>query len=146
MSSVKRWSGVQGQFSIELRLQPEVPFGYEVVRDWDDNTMPLAVQELRLLIEGENGSELVIYFQDSGHYDPGCHYLRNGDPGYPPESSNERAYFMATLDKKRLPDDLGQRLFDALEDQINEVVLDAEDYDPPEPDCEDGCEDGEFQK
>jgi uncharacterized protein YneR len=34
--------------------------------------------------------EIIIKVNCKGYYDPGCWYLRNGDPGYPPEGDEER--------------------------------------------------------
>jgi hypothetical protein len=80
--------------------------------------------------------EMVIYFQSRGYYDPG---VLSGPPErcYPPEGSDERLLDNITVNVWRdrpqgLPLGVAQRIFDFYQEQIDDVRLDFDDYDPRE--------------
>ena len=55
---------------------------------------------------------LVIHFLSSGYHDPGCMYLSNGDPGYPPEGDEERVLDYMEMGGLRVPQEFAEKLFE----------------------------------
>jgi len=96
-----------------------------------------------------------VEFSASGthYYDPGCMYLRNGDPGYPPEEEFEvedvvieAVYDISEeavaegKDTNNIYDSIDAEIKEAIAEEITEALYDGQyevDYDEPyypEPD------------
>jgi hypothetical protein len=116
---------VRGQYFIEVTED------YDGPRDAHTNK-PLPIPRFH------DESEITIHFESSGSFDPGCIWMANGDPGYPPEGSEDREFVAATIrehgskEEVRLPDDVGRKLFAMYEQQIDDVGLDYETEDDRE--------------
>ena len=72
-------------------------------------------------------------------YDPGCMYMRNGDPGYPPEESLdvdevEAIWYDEDGNKVEETQDMHDALVGHFEDNTDWFEMDEPDY--PEPDYE----------
>ena len=65
------------------------------------------------LYNEETGEGFEVGIDFDYHYDPGCYYTRNGDPGYPPE---ETADITRIYDQDKIPswitDDMIDKAFD----------------------------------
>ncbi len=82
--------------------------------------------ECRDLVSGlvsEQDCELTIEFLSSGYYTPAQTY---GPPEncYPEESDEERIFDCATISGRSIPQEIGEKLFDLLTNNIDEVQLD----------------------
>ena len=74
-------------------------------------------------VRGKLHCELTIEFLSSGYYTPAQTY---GPPEncYPEEGDEERIFDRASIDGKEIPQEVGQKLFDLLTNEIDEVELD----------------------
>lgn len=119
MRRTKTWVGVRGKYYIECW------------RYWggviDAHTQKFIPVDNELF---QDTAEITIHFESTGSFDPGCMWMPNGDPGYPPEGDEERTFVAAFIrehgskDEVRLSDDVGNRLFEMYEEKINDVELD----------------------
>lgn len=83
---------------------------------------------------GEFNGEITVHFLSTGYYDPGQTY---GPPEscYPPEGEDERTLDRIEIDGRELPQELAEKLFEFLQDEV-----DAVEMDPPEDTCfDDDC-------
>jgi hypothetical protein len=85
--------------------------------------------ECRDLVSGlvsEQDCELTIEFLSSGYYMPAKTY---GPPEncYPEEGDEERIFDCATINGKAIPQEIGQKLFELLTNEIDDVELEHED-------------------
>jgi len=62
------------------------------------------------------------------YYDPGVWYLPNGDPGYPPESDEERIITYVTLGNYKFTEDELEKLASLFSDAVEEYEFDEEYY------------------
>ena len=83
-------------------------------------------------------NEIEIQFRCEGCHIPGCHYLRNGDPGYPDEWDEERWITAIIIGDKTFTDKDPEFkvLSEVFFDEIDELELDSSLYEPDEPDYE----------
>lgn len=76
-----------------------------------------------------NGDEYEVEFTAYGtyYYDPGCMYLRNGDPGYPPEEDVEveEVEIESLFRYDPVIDDGVEVVDDAVEEAITEAIIEA---------------------
>lgn len=106
----RKWKDIPGSLAIEVcDYAPEVstPDG-ERVPSLDGRIMDTC--------------EVIIDYTRSGYYDPGCMYLNNGDPGYPPEGDDYadlvEAYLLIDSKRTDLPRDVQDDLFTQFYDRI----------------------------
>ncbi len=100
----KRWHNEPGTLTRKLEK-------YEGVEWRDENDKGFTANTERLLDAafpaiGSGKVEMVIDFQSSGYHFAGTMYARNGDPGDPPESDEERSIEDITIDGKTISDEL----------------------------------------
>ena len=91
-------------------------------------------------IDRDNVEYIVTFYaQGTYYYDPGCMYLRNGDPGYPPEEETDVTY----LEIESVTDDDGNDIvgkltaedIEKLEAEAQELICDGKcelDFGEPE--------------
>ena len=109
-SRIRKWSGVDGHFS--LQVDPA---------DFSE----LLPDVMRVVDLGETVT-LEVDFESRGYYDPGRTY---GDPYncYPPEGEDERTlvdlWFEVNGKRVRVPRSLEQKIFDHFLERISEVQL-----------------------
>lgn len=99
-------------------------------RDDNDKTLPQEVYaELDTLIpnaDEKTVAELEISFNSTGYTDSGSMYDRNGDPGHPPESDEERNLDEVTIDGKPLSKASQRAIFGAYTEEVNSVNINLE--------------------
>ena len=94
-------------------------------------------------IDSAGGECIVVFYaQGTYYYEPGCMYLRNGDPGYPPEEETDVTY----LEIESVTDEDGNDIIgkltaediEKLEAEAQELIYDGK--------CELVCVDNESEE
>ena len=116
---MKRWKNIIGEYTCTLH-----DYGPEV---YTDDDVRVACLDGRF----ETPYELTIRFKSSGYDDPGFAYHSNGDPGEPPEFEDERELDEAWVEvdgqRKDLPADVQQELFETFLTEIYAVDIDTDE-------------------
>ena len=90
---------------------------------------------VELFQEAEDADEVVLHCHCNASSLPGCWYLNNGDPGYPPEQDEEVYLLSVAIGDKVLTPEI--KLFDALERFLHRALIDNHEIDYPEAEYDD---------
>lgn len=137
MSAINPWN-VTDVFSEELVLDDGKWFFKD--RILCEKTVAALSLAFPAIFTGVTGAELEIFWRSKGYHDPGCWYLRNGDPGYPPEGEDIRTIEKMTIDGKELSGDLRKMIEDDVGEEVMEKLLKDQDL----PECDDEEEGPEY--
>lgn len=82
-----------------------------------------------------NDVDYVVEYEASGTYfsDPGCMYLKNGDPGYPPEEDFEVTkiecmvkYEDLDRENEEVPEDIVKEITEIIQEKLESGDIDVE--------------------
>lgn len=130
------WKNIPGTYTASLGRTADARGEYVIDADGNDYFGPQFNGLLDLIDADPDGSsELVIHYRASGSYDPG-HWGRTAEDAEPAGGDSETEFDFATIDGKRIPDTLGEALYDLHRDTIEKEAetIELPEREPPDRD------------